>query len=74
MRVPQAPLRSARDATAVLGKLVWMNLAVARRRGQLSHGLFVRRADVVPTSPASNAAMTGFWHPRSLNATGPKAG
>jgi hypothetical protein len=43
----RAPVRSPDDAIVVLGKLVSMNLGAARRRGQLSHALFMRLADVV---------------------------
>jgi hypothetical protein len=55
VRMLRAPVRSAEEATAVLGKLVWANLGAARRRGQLSHGLFVRPAGVIAARPASNA-------------------
>ncbi len=51
----RAPVRSAEDAIAALGKLVSTNLGTARRCGQLSHSLFVRRADVMAARPASNA-------------------
>ena len=55
----RAPVRSAEDATAVLAKLVWTNLRASRRRGQLSHNLFVRQAFVVAARPASNARRSG---------------
>lgn len=55
----RAPVRSAEDAIAVLGKLASTNLGTARRRGQLAHGLFVRRADVMTARPASNARRSG---------------
>ncbi len=55
----RAPVRSAEDATAVLAKLVSTNLRAARRRGQLSHSLFVRLASVVAARPASNAQRNG---------------
>jgi hypothetical protein len=55
----RAPVRSADDAIAVVGKLVSMNLGAARRRGQLSHALFMRLADVVTARPASNARRDG---------------
>jgi hypothetical protein len=51
----RAPVRSADDAIAVLGKIVLAGLSAARRRGQLSHALFVRPANVVAGRPASNA-------------------
>jgi hypothetical protein len=51
----RAPVRSADDAAAVLSKLAWAGLSAARRRGQVSHGLFVRPANVVAARPASNA-------------------
>ena len=55
----RAPVRSAEDATAVLAKLVSTNLGAARRRGQLSHSLFVRQASAVAARPASNARRSG---------------
>jgi hypothetical protein len=55
LRMLRAPVRSAEEATAVPGKLVWANLGAARRRGQLSHSLFVRPAGVIAARPASNA-------------------
>jgi hypothetical protein len=55
VRMLRAPVRSAEEATAALGKLVWANLGAARRRGQLSHSLFVRPAGVIAARPASNA-------------------
>ena len=42
VRMLRAPVRSAEEATAALGKLLWADLGAARRRGQLSHSLFVR--------------------------------
>jgi hypothetical protein len=51
----RAPVRSTDDATAVLGKLIWGNLSAARSRGQVSHGLFIRPANVEAARPASNA-------------------
>jgi hypothetical protein len=55
----RAPMHSAEDAIAVLGKLVSTNLSVARQRGQLSHSLFVRPAGVTTARPASNAHRSG---------------
>jgi len=55
----RAPVNSAADAITALGKLVSTNLAAARRRGQLSHGLFVRVADTITIRPASNARRSG---------------
>ena len=55
----RAPVRSAEDATTALGKLVSTNLGTARRCGQLSHSLFVRRADVMAARPASNERRSG---------------
>jgi hypothetical protein len=55
----RAPVRSAEAATAALSKLAWTNLAAARRRGQLTHALFVRRAEVITARPASNARRHG---------------
>ncbi len=55
----RAPVGSAEDAIAALGKLVSTTLGAARRRGQLSHSLFVRRADVMAARPASNGRRSG---------------
>jgi hypothetical protein len=55
----RAPVGSAEDAIAALGKLVSTNLGTARRLGQLSHSLFVRQASVVAVRPASNASRSG---------------
>jgi hypothetical protein len=55
----RAPVRSAEDSIAALGKLVSTNLGAARRLGQLSHSLFVRQASVVAVRPASNASRSG---------------
>jgi hypothetical protein len=55
LRMLRAPVRSAEEATTVPGKLVSANLGAARRRGQLSHSLFVRPAGVIAARPASNA-------------------
>jgi hypothetical protein len=55
VRMLRAPVHSAEEATAALGKLASANLGAARRRGQLSHGLFVRPAGVIAARPASNA-------------------
>jgi hypothetical protein len=49
---------SADEAIAQLGKLVWANLGAARRRGQLSHSLYVRTADLTTARPASNSRRT----------------
>jgi hypothetical protein len=59
LRMLRAPVHSAEEATAVLGKLVWANLGAARRRGQLSHSLYVRPAGVIAARPASNARRSG---------------
>ncbi|HEX2647947.1 MAG TPA: hypothetical protein VHO95_12030 [Candidatus Dormibacteraeota bacterium] len=55
----RAPVRSVEDVTAKLSGLVWTNLRTSRRRGHLSHGLFVRLASVVRARPASNARHNG---------------
>lgn len=56
--IMRAPAHSADEAIALLGKLVWTNLVAARRRGQLSHALFIRTADVTAARPASNSLRT----------------
>jgi len=53
--ITRAPVRSVEDVTAKLSRLVSTNLRASRRRGHLSHGLFVRLASVVAARPASNA-------------------
>ncbi len=55
----RAPVYSTEDAIAALGKLVSMNLGASRRRGQLSHRLFVRLAAVMEARPASNRHRSG---------------
>jgi hypothetical protein len=50
----RAPVRTASDAIAAIGKLVSTNLGASRRLGQLSHSLFVRHAAVIEARPASN--------------------
>jgi hypothetical protein len=50
----RAPVYSAEDAIAALGKLFSTNLGASRRLGQLSHRLFVRHAAVMEARPASN--------------------
>jgi hypothetical protein len=54
----RARASSADGAIAQLGKLVWANLGAARRRGQLSHFLYVRTADLTTARPASNSRRT----------------
>jgi hypothetical protein len=51
----RAPVQSAAEAIPALAELAASSLAAARRRGQISHALFVRPADVVAARPASNA-------------------
>jgi hypothetical protein len=51
----RAPVHSVDDAASMLGKLVSANLGLARRRGQLSHELFVRTAETAHSRPASNS-------------------
>ena len=50
----RAPVREASEVIAALGKLVSTNLGASRRRGQISHDLFVRHAAVMEARPASN--------------------
>jgi hypothetical protein len=50
----QAPIRSADDTIGALERLVSANLGAARRRGQLSHHLFVRHTAEITARPASN--------------------
>lgn len=57
--ITRAPVRSVEDVTAKLSRLVSTNLRTSRRRGHLSHGLFVRLASVVAARPASNARRNG---------------
>jgi hypothetical protein len=55
MWLMRAPVDSADEAITQLGKLAWTRLARARRRGQLSHALYVRSADLKTARPASNS-------------------
>lgn len=55
VRIARAPVQSVEDVTAKLSRLVSTNLRASRRRGHISHGLFVRLASVVATRPASSA-------------------
>lgn len=68
--IMRAPVRSADDAIAALGKLVSANLSAARRRGQISHGIFVRPASVLNARPASNTHRSAG---RSVAAPTPQA-
>lgn len=55
----RAPVRSAEETVAALGKIVSAGILTARRRGQISHALFVRRADVATRRPAANTRRDG---------------
>lgn len=59
IRMMRAPVRSAEDASTVLGNLARNNLIGCLRRGQLSHDLFVRYPTVVEKRPASNSRFNG---------------
>ncbi|WP_328399536.1 hypothetical protein [Nocardia sp. NBC_00403] len=50
----RAPVRSADETIAAVGKLVSAGLSTARRRGQISHALFIRHADRATQRPAAN--------------------
>jgi hypothetical protein len=50
----RASVRSAEDAVAALGKLVRDRVSAARKRGQTSHALFTRVAEVAAARPAAN--------------------
>jgi hypothetical protein len=52
--VIRASVQSADAASASIGSLVAEGLGTARRRGQLSHTLFIRNADTVAQRPAAN--------------------
>ena len=52
-------MRAASDAVTVLSERIWANLRASRRRGHLSHQLFLRQAAVVEARPASNARRSG---------------
>jgi hypothetical protein len=49
-----APIGSADNTIVALERLVSANLGAARRRGQLSHHLFVRETTEITVRPASN--------------------
>ncbi|MFI6594851.1 hypothetical protein ACIBHX_01310 [Nonomuraea sp. NPDC050536] len=53
------PAPSASAAITALTEFAVSTLPAARRRGQVSHALFVRRADVIVARPASNARHDG---------------
>jgi hypothetical protein len=55
----RAPVRAASDAVTALSERTWANLRASRRRGHLSHQLFLREAFVVEARPASNARRSG---------------
>jgi hypothetical protein len=55
----RATVASAADAVTALSELVLAGLPLARRRGQVSHALWVRHADVVAARPAANARRAG---------------
>jgi hypothetical protein len=53
-------VRSVQEASALLGDLVQRNLLASRRRGQESHDLFVRYANLEQTRPAANGRFNGI--------------
>lgn len=52
--ITRVAIRAADEAISALGKLVSAELAGARRRGQISHALFIRDADIASQRPAAN--------------------
>jgi hypothetical protein len=56
--ITRAAIRSADEAISTLGKLISAELAGARRRGQISHALFIRDADIASRRPAANTCRT----------------
>jgi len=54
----RAPVRSAEDAIAEFARFVSKNVGAGRRRGQSSHGLFIRLA--APTEPLEILGID-FW-------------
>jgi hypothetical protein len=64
----RASVRSAAEATAAVGKLVSAGLFSSRRRGQISHTLFIRYADIAAQRPAANARLTGNHAPAQTTA------
>lgn len=59
--IARATVHSAENAIAEFGKYASKNVGVARRRGQLSHSLHVKRAK--PSEPAEVLALD-FWSTR----------
>jgi hypothetical protein len=54
MALTRAPIASAEVVTG-LGERISAGLAAARRRGQISHALFIRGADIGSRRPAANS-------------------
>jgi hypothetical protein len=52
--ITRAAIRSADEAVPAMGKLISAGLPAARRRGQISHGLFIRDAGIANRRPAAN--------------------
>jgi hypothetical protein len=52
--ITRGAIRSADDAVPAMGKLFSAGLPAARRRGQISHALFIRDADIASRRPAAN--------------------
>lgn len=55
----RAPVCSGDETGAALGKVVSAALSTARRRGQISHTLFVRDADLATRRSSANARRAG---------------
>jgi hypothetical protein len=53
--ITRAAIRSTDEAVFAMGKLISAGLPAARRRGQISHGLFIRDAGIASRRPAANA-------------------
>jgi hypothetical protein len=52
--ITRAAIRSTDEAVPAMGKLISAGLPAARRRGQISHGLFIRDAGIANRRPAAN--------------------
>jgi hypothetical protein len=52
--ITRAAIRSTDEAVPAIGKLISAGLPAARRRGQVSHGLFIRDAGIANRRPAAN--------------------
>jgi hypothetical protein len=72
--ITRAAIRSTDEAVPALGKFISAALPAARRRGQISHGLFIRDAGVANRRPAANTRLGPREHPCPIGRPGGSAG